>query len=333
MTSLLASSTAFRSFHLGSAHGYHAGALALVFLAGVSAGVWLPYFSGTLILLLGLLTIWRELLAARPLEKLVLLGPVFFAAPLAVFGAEHFTATATIAGMIPSWIPGKQFWALMVGACLMAAALSIAVRRYAALSASLFALMMVLFELLMHIPNALASHGDRLLWTIVVREFTFCAGALAIASRAESWDIKLRDSVVTAARLLFGVGIAFFGVQYLLHPELAPGVPLRLLTPQWVPAPVFWGYLNGAIFVVAGLCLVANKQVRTASLAVGGVLLAAVICLYLPLDLHNPSDIGVALNYVADTLFLAGSMLSFAATQPSRQESLAAVRVRALRAS
>src|SRR6516225_9588998 len=57
---------------------------------------------------------------ARGLDKLILFGPPFYAAPLAAFGTEHFTLTAVIASIIPAWIPWHQFCAYFVGACFIA---------------------------------------------------------------------------------------------------------------------------------------------------------------------------------------------------------------------
>ena len=98
-------------------------------------GVLLPYLIGAVILGIGLYTVRKEFAARRGPDKIVALGPVFVAVPVAVFGMEHFTATKILAGMVPGWIPWHMFWALFVGTCLISAALSIAVRKYAGIAA------------------------------------------------------------------------------------------------------------------------------------------------------------------------------------------------------
>src|SRR5215469_17912903 len=65
---------------------------------------------------------WQK---ARGFDTLILLGPMFYAAPIAAFGTEHFTLTADIASMVPKWIPWHLFWAYFVGACFITAALSL----------------------------------------------------------------------------------------------------------------------------------------------------------------------------------------------------------------
>lgn len=282
--------------------------------AAIPWGVWLPYLSGAIVLALGLNTGLRQEFAhARGLDKIVTLGPILLAAPVAVFGAEHFTFAAIVAGMVPSWIPGHLFWALFVGACLIGSALSIAVRKYAGPSALLLGIMICLFVLLIHIPGIAASPGKRLLWVVGLRDLAFAGGAFSVAAtQAEAWSPEVRQRLVTIARLFIAVPVTFLGVQQFLHPELAPGVPLAKLTPLWLPAHLLWAFLTGAVFVVAGLCLIVNKEARLAATWLGLMVLLLVVVLYVPIVVTNPSDIGNGLNYLADTLLLGGTVLALA---------------------
>ena len=62
---------------------------------------------------------WQK---ARGLDKLILFGPLFYVAPLAAFGTEHFTLTKICADRtrVDAW---HLFW-LLVGACFIAAGLA-----------------------------------------------------------------------------------------------------------------------------------------------------------------------------------------------------------------
>jgi uncharacterized membrane protein len=276
-------------------------------------GVLLPYLTGTVILVIGLYTVRKEFASERGLGKIAALGAVCLAVPISVFGTEHFTAAKILAGMVPGWIPGHLFWALFVGACLICAALSIAVRKYAGVAAALLGLMILLFVFLIHIPNIVHAPATRLLWVVGLRDLAFSGGALSVAAtQTEPWVPWLRQRVILLARLFIGVPITFLGVEQFLHPELAPGVPLEKLTPPWIPAHALWGYPTGAIFVVAGLCLIFNKEARRAAAWLGLVILLLVVAVYLPILLANPSDIGTGLNYLMDTLLLSGSVLALA---------------------
>jgi uncharacterized membrane protein len=285
-------------------------------IPGFPWGVWLPYLTGALILVIGLITVRKEFLQQQGLNKIVVLGPVFFAVPLAVFGAEHFTATTILAGMVPAWLPGHMFWALFVGACLIAAAVSIAAGKYAGLASALAGVLILLFVFLIHLPNVVGNPHVRLLWVVALREPAFAGGAFALAATYEgAWKPQARHAFATLARFLIAIPIAFMGVQQCLHPELAPGVPLIKTTPPWVPAHAFWGYLIGAIYVVIAISLLLNKQVRLAATWLGLVILLLVLFLYLPIVIANPADIANGLNYLADTLLLCGAVLALAGTR------------------
>lgn len=100
------------------------------------------YSSFGVILAVGLVVMflrgdWQK---ARGFDKLILFGSLFYAAPLAAFGTEHFTLTKIIASLIPKWIPWHLYLAYFVGACFIAAALSLVTRIQARLAASLVAL-------------------------------------------------------------------------------------------------------------------------------------------------------------------------------------------------
>jgi hypothetical protein len=296
----------------------HLGHLAQwIFIAGVPWGVWLPYLVGFLVLAIGLISSRTEFGENRGLNKVVALGPICLAVPLAVFGTEHFTATTILAGMVPAWIPGHVFWALLVGACLIGAALSIAAKKYAWLTSALAGLMIVLFVLLIHVPGIAANPRSQLLWVVGLRDSAFAGGAFGLAaSFKEGWGPQTRHWLATLARFFVAIPVAYLGVEQILHPELAPGVPLVKVTPPWVPAHSLWGYLIGAIWIVVAIFLLINKQVRPAATWLGLITLLLVLFIYLPIVIGNPADIGNALNYLADTLLLSGAALALAGAYP-----------------
>jgi len=284
-------------------------------MTGTPPHVWLMYLVAGVVLAGGLLASWRELRDAPFADKLIVLGPVFFAIPLALFGTQHFVQTKPIMGLIPRWIPAHLFFALLVGACLIAAGLSIATRINSVLAASLVAVMFVCFEALLMIPGAVADPHNRFNWIIVLREFTFCAGALSIAAmRAQTWSDRARNAVRTFVRLELGLALTFYAVQQFLYPAHVPGVPLELVTPTWIPGHAIWCYLTGAVYLVAGLCLLANRRARLAATAAGAMLLLLMLAVYLPMLVAKPLDME-AIDYFFDTLLYSGSVLSVAGIQ------------------
>src|SRR6185312_4534827 len=149
----------------------------MAFVAIPSEVKW-SYFTFALVFIIGLIAIflrgdWRK---APGLEKLILFGPIFYAAPLGAFGTEHFTLNSAIASIVPSWIPWHQFWAYFVGACFIAAAFSMVTKIQARLSASLLALTFFLFVVLMDAPGWAHNLRDRFALALTLRELSFSGG-------------------------------------------------------------------------------------------------------------------------------------------------------------
>jgi hypothetical protein len=84
-----------------------------------------PWLVGLVFLAAGLISIRKELLTAHGLNRWIELGPVFVAAPLAVFAAEHFVTARAMEQIVPVWMPACLFWAYFVGCALIAAATSL----------------------------------------------------------------------------------------------------------------------------------------------------------------------------------------------------------------
>jgi hypothetical protein len=109
----------------------------------VSARIFWPCFAGVVFLVMELLAVRKESLAALRLNKLIVLGRVFIAAPLAVFGAEHLVGAQSVMQVVPPWMPARLFWAYFVGFSLIAAAISIVLMKYVRLSATLLGVLPV----------------------------------------------------------------------------------------------------------------------------------------------------------------------------------------------
>jgi uncharacterized membrane protein len=277
-----------------------------------------PSLAGTTALLGGMIAARRSWSAASGLEKLVALGPVFVAAPLAAFGAEHMVLAPFVSQSIPAWIPARLFWAYFVGVALFAAALSLILRRSVRLSATLLGVMFVLFVVLMHVPNAAAHPGDRFAWTVALRDLAFGGGAFALAATQTQERRARAHWLVLPATLMVAIPVLFFGIEHFLHPEFAPGVPLKKMTPAWVPTRSFWGFATGAALLSAAGAVLVNVRARTAATWLGLLFLLLTLLLYAPIlaTAAQSSEMIEGLNYVADTLLFAGTVLLLASALP-----------------
>ncbi len=251
--------------------------------------------AGVVSLALGVIVARKDLVAARGLDKLIALAFVFYAAPLAVFGAEHLTDANDIVQLIPTWMFARLFWAYFVGVALIAAGLAISAKRYLRLTGSLTALMFFLFVLMMHIPGVAEHPRDRFFWAILFRDSSFGAGALALAGAmtpGSSSDRGRGNLAVTVARVIIGIGMIAYGVEHFLHPGSAPGVPLEKLTPAWVPLPHLWAYLTGTIEVIAGVAILINRYTRDAAVFGGALDRSADALSVRPTSRHGPRYCG-----------------------------------------
>ena len=280
--------------------------------------------AGLALLVIGLLAAKNDIAQARGLDRIVALTHLCFAIPLAVFGAEHFCIANSMIGLVPSYLPARLFWIYFVGVALIVASLSIALRIQVRWSGLLFGIMMFLFVALIHFPEAVRS-GDRIIWTIVIRELSFGGGGLVLAGIAlGGWRGK---SLITVGRVLIAITAIFFGVMHFLHPLGVPGVPLAKQMPTWIPARAVIDYLTGAFLIVGGVCFLLARKTRVAATYLGTWILLLVVGYYGPMLMGALADPSTAakiegLNYFADTLLFGGTILSLAyATTRSKGES------------
>jgi len=189
-------------------------------------------FAGLIYLVAGVFILRKEISAARGWNKLITLGCVFIAVPLAVFAPEHFRDPEFIQNMVR---PGcRRTWACFVGCALLAAATSLTVRKFVRLSSTLLGLMFFLFVCMIHIPNALANPKDRFAWAVALRDLSFAGGAWALAglhSRASS--PQQSKWMILFGRIVVAIAAIFLAVEHFLHPEFAPGVPFRRRRFRW----------------------------------------------------------------------------------------------------
>jgi uncharacterized membrane protein len=294
-------------------------ALSLTLAAlSIPARVLWPYIAGIALLAIGLPLILRsEVSQAHGLDKILPFGRLFFAIPLGVFAAEHFTIAKYMAPMVPSWIPAHVFWIYFVGVALVVAALSILFNKYSQVAATLLGIMIVMFVVLLHIPRVVANPKDRISWAVALRDLAFSGGAFAFAgSRSKLRSQNSTPKLVTLARFLIAIPSLFFGLEHFLHPDFAPAVPLEKLTPTWLPLRLFWAYLTGAFLFAAGASILVNKKARLAATYLGLLILLIVAVIYLPILIDIPLDIGNGLNYFADTLLFSGAILLLAEALP-----------------
>ncbi len=299
----------------------------IIALLAIPSTVMWSYFVGGVVFATGLVTIflrgdWQK---ARGFDKLILFGSLFYAAPIAAFGTEHFTLTEDIASIIPAWIPWHHFWAYLVGACFIAAALSLVTGIEARLSATLVGLTFFLFVVLMHAPGWAHDPRNRFALAVALRETSFSGGALALAgSLTEQWGELRKHILTTIGRYFVAIPVLFFSFEQFMHGSYVPGVPLNRVTPVWIYGHAIWTYLAALVYAVAGILLLTGKKTRAAATWLGLTVLLVELVVYVPIGVVDRASLSRGLNYVADTLMFCGTVLLLAGAMPRpSQESSA----------
>jgi uncharacterized membrane protein len=292
--------------------------------------------AGILIFFVALWAARDDIAQARGLDKVVALSNLCFAAPLAVFGALHLAAAKALATMVPSYMPWPLFWAYFFGFALLAASLSIATKILVRWSGLLFGIAMFCFVAMMDIPGALATPGDRFGWILAIRELAFGAGAWLLAAGAMTSAVsgaitksttnaatgQVKTTFLTIGRVVVGITAIFYGVEFFLHPQGVPALPLQKMMPDWIPAHLLINYLTGAILGVSGAAILLAKKTRLAATYLGAWIVLLVVVIYGPIlisALSNPSTEAKVegINYFFDTLLFAGVILALASASPS----------------
>lgn len=277
--------------------------------------------AGLVCLFAGVFVLRRSIRAARGWDKLITLGSVFIAAPLAAFAPEHFHGPMFVQEVVPPWMPARPFWPAFVGCALLAAATSLTVGKFVRLSSTLLGSMFLLFVCTIYVPGVFADPTNRLAWALALRDLSFAGGAFALAGlHGRASSPKKSEWMVVFGRIVIAAAAIVFAFEHFLHPEFAPGVPLTKMTPSWVPFPNVWGYLAGAVLLASGTYLAMKKKSRIAAASIGALMAALTLFLYLPILIlargGSAPEINEALNYVADTLLFGGAALVLASALP-----------------
>ncbi|HEV2132676.1 MAG TPA: hypothetical protein VGR47_00295 [Terracidiphilus sp.] len=267
--------------------------------------------AGSAALVTGLIFGRERFTAASGAGRVLVLGPVCEATALAMFAAEHFTAAHELMGVVPKWLPGHLFWTYLVGAALLAAAISFITWRQVRWSASMLALFFLIIVATLDLANISGQMHDRFFWILTVRETSFASGAMVLAGSVwprESWASA---ALVRVGRSVVALVMIFYATQHFLFPRHVPGVPLEKLIPGWVPAPVVLSWAVGVALLAGGIGLLIRPAVRMAAAGAGIVLVLLTIFFYVPIlatEIHSALVIE-GLNYVGDTLLFAATVL------------------------
>jgi uncharacterized membrane protein YphA (DoxX/SURF4 family) len=129
------------------------------------------------------------------LEKLIPVGRIFFCTTIILFGCNHFVYD--ISGMVPKWYGRPTFWSYFGGAALVSAGVAILFKIFLKPVALLLALMLFLWFVSLHVPNAIVDpyvdRGNRIVSAFDA--LLFCGVALVLSQSKKQTINKVSKNV------------------------------------------------------------------------------------------------------------------------------------------
>ena len=119
---------------------------------------------------------------------------VLYGFSLIFFGSAHFIDVKDTLSLIPNWIPGHAFWACFTGGTFIGAGVAVLSGRCARLAASLSAVQIGLFLLLVWLPIVAAGSKVSFQWSETILNGALLAAAWVIADSYQSTPRLVADS-------------------------------------------------------------------------------------------------------------------------------------------
>lgn len=164
---------------------------------------------------------------------------------------------------VPKTTPGRE---LLVYLCILvslAGGAGLLIKRTAATAALVLFVWLFLWALLFKGPFVVQAPLVEGSYQSISENIVLIAAAWVLYAELANGRTLLASAVaVRIAYLLYGLALIAFGFSHFVYLELtAP------LVPAWLPGPVFWAYLTGAIYLATGAAIASGLVARLGSLA------------------------------------------------------------------
>jgi uncharacterized membrane protein len=169
-----------------------------------------------------------------------------------------------IAGQIvPNDFPHRTALAYTAAAFLLITGVLLQWRKSAAIAAATLATYyLVIVIIVMHGPVLLARFKVYGPYEGLAQQFAIAAAALIVYAATAPIPASLAARLTLVSQRIFGLcAIIFGGAHFVYMNFTAP------LVPKWLPpSQVFWGYLTGVAFILAGLAILSRTKARLAAI-------------------------------------------------------------------
>ncbi|MCX6286252.1 MAG: DoxX family protein [Bacteroidetes bacterium] len=115
------------------------------------------------------------------MKQLSNIGRILFALPFGILGLNHFLMYSYYVGIVSSFIPGGGFTVIITGLALIAASISIIIKKFVRLSCLLLALLLLIFIVSIHIPMLFDKSMATMALIELFKDTSLLGGSLLIA--------------------------------------------------------------------------------------------------------------------------------------------------------
>ena len=255
----------------------------------------------------------RPVWGCLAMDKTTTFGRFLIAIPMAIFGIQHFMYAAFVAGLVPSWMPARLFWAYFVGVAFVVASAGIVFQKTTRPAATLLGAIFFLFVVMLHIPRIAAHPGDGNEWTSGFVALAMCGGAWILASASPLDEREIGDPFLKLGRYLFASAILAFGIQHFVGGRLT----IRI-GPPWILGQPLWAYLMGIVLIAASAAILTGKKARSAATLLGLIVFLYFLLLYVPRIAAHPRDPGPWTSGF-EVLAMCGGALALASSRSKKE--------------
>jgi putative oxidoreductase len=222
-------------------------------------------------------------------------GKYLFAIPWIIFGTQHFMYAGFVATLVPAYMPAKIFWVYLTGTAMIAAGISLIINIKAELAATLLAIMLGCFILLVH-THSLSTHPEvPISWTRAIQDISLMGAAMMLTGNPKIIDI---------GRIIFAMAVLVLGCQHFAHWDF-----VTAKIPPYFPFVAMLDYLVGTIILVASACIVAKWNLPFVSLFLGCFILTLTLLYYVPLLALNIRNGAIWTGFMLNVAIAAGAFI------------------------
>jgi uncharacterized membrane protein len=161
-------------------------------------------------------------------------------------------------------VPAHELLVHLVALISMVAGAGLLVQRTAAMAARLLLATLLLWLLLLRLPDFFLESVFSACWSVFPLVLMTAAAWVLYVWFAADWDRNhlsfiLGNNGLRAARCLYGLSLIFFGIAHFVDVKDTVS-----LIPHWLPDPLFWAYFTGCAFIAAGLATLIGFCARLA---------------------------------------------------------------------